>query len=263
MIKTRKQPTEVEKMINVQDVTKKFQDKKVYVTALKHVSFDVQKGEVVGLLGENGAGKTTLLRTIATLLTPTYGTISVAGYDTVKNPEEVKKKMGVLFGGETGLYDRLTARENLEYFATLYGLSKHETKVRIDELAKMFGMKDYLNRKVVGFSKGMRQKVAIARTLIHNPDIILFDEPTTGLDITSSNVFRQLVHQLKRDGKTIIFSSHIMEEVTMLCDTVAMMHKGELVHHGSLEALYKAEDSRDLNYIFMSKLVRGNNDYVS
>lgn len=263
MMKTRKQPTEVEKMINVQDVTKKFQDKKVYVTALKHVSFDVQKGEVVGLLGENGAGKTTLLRTIATLLTPTDGTISVAGYDTVKNPEEVKKKMGVLFGGETGLYDRLTARENLEYFATLYGLSKHETKVRIEELAKMFGMKDYLNRKVVGFSKGMRQKVAIARTLIHNPDIILFDEPTTGLDITSSNVFRQLVHQLKRDGKTIIFSSHIMEEVTMLCDTVAMMHKGELVHHGSLEALYKEEESRDLNYIFMSKLVRGNTDYVS
>jgi sodium transport system ATP-binding protein len=263
MIKTRKQPKEVENMINIQDVTKKFQDKKVYVTALKHVSFNIHKGEVVGLLGENGAGKTTLLRTIATLLTPTEGTVSVAGYDTVKNPEEVKKKMGVLFGGETGLYDRLTARENLEYFATLYGLSKHETKVRIDELAKMFGMKDYLNRKVVGFSKGMRQKVAIARTLIHNPDIILFDEPTTGLDITSSNVFRQLVHQLKRDGKTIIFSSHIMEEVTMLCDTVAMMHKGELVHHGPLEALYKEEKSRDLNYIFMSKLVRGNADYVS
>jgi sodium transport system ATP-binding protein len=250
-------------MITIQGVTKKFQDKKEYVTALKHVSFNVNKGEVVGLLGENGAGKTTLLRTIATLLTPTDGSVSVAGFDTVKNPEEVKKKIGVLFGGETGLYDRLTARENLEYFATLYGLSKHETKVRIDELAKMFGMKDYLNRKVSGFSKGMRQKVAIARTLIHNPDIILFDEPTTGLDITSSNVFRQLVHQLKREGKTIIFSSHIMEEVSMLCDTVAMMHKGELVHHGSLEALYKEEENRDLNYIFMGKLVRGKQVYAS
>jgi sodium transport system ATP-binding protein len=263
MMNTRKQTNEVEYMIEINAVTKKFQDKKVYVTALKHVSFKINKGEVVGLLGENGAGKTTLLRTIATLLTPTDGTVSVGGYDTVKNPDMVKKKIGVLFGGETGLYDRLTARENLEYFAMLYGLSKHETKVRIDDLAKMFGMKDYLNRKVGGFSKGMRQKVAIARTLIHNPDIILFDEPTTGLDITSSNVFRQLVHQLKRDGKTIIFSSHIMEEVTMLCDTVAMMHKGELVHHGSLEALYKAEGSRDLNYIFMSKLVRGNQEYAS
>jgi sodium transport system ATP-binding protein len=250
-------------MIEIKDVTKQFKDKKVFVTALKHVSFNVDKGQVVGLLGENGAGKTTLLRTIATLLTQTEGTVTVAGYDTIKSPNEIKKRIGVLFGGETGLYDRLTARENLEYFASLYGLSKHETKVRIDELARMFGMRDYLNRKVGGFSKGMRQKVAIARTLVHNPEIILFDEPTTGLDITSSNVFRQLVHQLKRDGKTIIFSSHIMEEVSMLCDSVAMMHKGELVYHGNLDELYKSEGSKDLNYIFMSKLVRGNEHYAS
>lgn len=124
-------------------------------------------------------------------------------------------------------------------------------------------MRDYLDRRVGGFSKGMRQKVAIARTLIHNPEIILFDEPTTGLDITSSNVFRQLVHQLKREGKTILFSSHIMEEVSMLCDKVAMMHKGELVYQGDIEELYKTEKSRDLNYIFMSKLVRGDEHYAS
>ncbi|WNS80433.1 ATP-binding cassette domain-containing protein [Domibacillus sp. DTU_2020_1001157_1_SI_ALB_TIR_016] len=250
-------------MINIHKVTKKFQDKKKSVTALKHVSFTVKQGEVVGLLGENGAGKTTLLRSIATLLTPTEGSIEVAGFDTVRTPDEIKKRIGVLFGGETGLYDRLTARENLVYFASLYGLSKHETKVRIDDLALKFGMRDYLDRKVNGFSKGMRQKVAIARTLIHNPEIILFDEPTTGLDITSSNVFRQLVHQLKRDGKTIVFSSHIMEEVSMLCDSVAMMHKGELVCHEDLEMLYALEGSRDLNYIFMSKLVRGGNSYAS
>lgn len=145
-------------MIEINQVTKKFQDKNVHVTALKHVSFTVNKGQVVGLLGENGAGKTTLLRSIATLLTPTEGTITVAGFDTAQKPDSIKQKIGVLFGGETGLYERLTARENLEYFATLYGLSKHETKVRIDELAKMFGMRDYLNRKVNGFSKGMRQK---------------------------------------------------------------------------------------------------------
>ncbi|WP_409274609.1 ATP-binding cassette domain-containing protein [Neobacillus sp. SCS-31] len=250
-------------MIEIHELTKKFQDKKLSVTALKHVSFSIKEGQVVGLLGENGAGKTTLLRTIATLLSPTDGNVTVAGFDTVSDSAEVKKRIGVLFGGETGLYDRLTARENLVYFATLYGLSKHETKVRIDDLARMFGMRDYLDRKVSGFSKGMRQKVAIARTLIHNPEIILFDEPTTGLDITSSNVFRQLVHQLKREGKTIVFSSHIMEEVSMLCDSVAMMHKGELVYHGNLEELYKNEGSRDLNYIFMSKLVRGNETYAS
>ena len=250
-------------MIQINEVTKQFKDKQKYVTALKHVSFEVKKGEVVGLLGENGAGKTTLLRTIATLLTPTEGNVLVGVYDTVKNPNDIKKRMGVLFGGETGLYDRLTARENLEYFATLYGLGKHQTKVRIEDLAKMFGMRDYLDRKVGGFSKGMRQKVAIARTLIHNPDIILFDEPTTGLDITASNVFRQLVHQLKQEGKTIVFSSHIMEEVSMLCDSVAMMHKGELVYHGNLEDLYQLEGTDDLNYIFMSKLVRGGEDYAS
>jgi sodium transport system ATP-binding protein len=264
MIRPRnKTDGDVKNMIEIRELTKQFQDKKLFITAVKHVTFSVKEGQVVGLLGENGAGKTTLLRTIATLLTPTDGFVKVAGYDTVQNPGEVKKRIGVLFGGETGLYDRLTARENLEYFATLYGLSKHETKVRIDDLAKMFGMRDYLNRKVGGFSKGMRQKVAIARTLIHNPDIILFDEPTTGLDITSSNVSRQLVHQLKREGRTIIFSSHIMEEVSMLCDSVAMMHKGELVYQGDLEALYKSEGSRDLNYIFMSKLVRGNEHYAS
>ncbi|MGM0840041.1 MAG: ATP-binding cassette domain-containing protein [Bacillota bacterium] len=250
-------------MIQIHEVTKQFKDKKKYVTALKHVSFSVGKGEVVGLLGENGAGKTTLLRTIATLLTPTEGFVEVAGYDTIKHPNEIKTRIGVLFGGETGLYDRLTARENLQYFALLYGLSKHETKVRIDDLARMFGMRDYLDRKVSGFSKGMRQKVAIARTLIHNPDIILFDEPTTGLDITSSNVFRQLVHQLKREGKTIVFSSHIMEEVSLLCDKVAMMHKGELVYHGDIEHLYQTEESRDMNYIFMSKLVRGDEHFAS
>ena len=247
-------------MIEIKEVTKQFKDKKKYVTALKHVSLKIEEGEVLGLLGENGAGKTTLLRSIATLIEPSSGAIDVAGFDTVKQSGDVKKRLGVLFGSETGLYERLTARENLEYFASLYGLGKHETKVRIEKLAKMFGMREYLDRKIGGFSKGMRQKVAIARTILHDPDIVLFDEPTTGLDITSSNIFRQLVHQLKREGKTIIFSSHIVEEVTMLCDRVAMIHKGELVYEGTLEKLYEEEGSSDLNYIFMSKLVRGGNE---
>lgn len=247
-------------MIEIQEVTKRFKDKKTIVTALNNVSFTIEKGEIVGLLGENGAGKTTLLRIIATLLQPTEGHVKVAGFDTVRNPNEIKQKIGVLFGGETGLYDRLTARENLEYSAGLYGLSKHETKARIDELGKMFSMSVYLDRKVGGFSKGMRQKVAIARTLIHNPEIILFDEPTTGLDITSSYVFRQLIHQLKQEKKTILFSSHIMEEVAMLCDSVAMIHKGELIYHGNLEHLYEVEDTNDLNEIFMSKLGKGEDD---
>src|SRR5690625_1707355 len=250
-------------MIDIHEVTKRFKDKKVSITALNHVSLTIEKGQVVGMLGENGAGKTTLLRTIAALLSPTEGNVLVDGFDTVKESDQIKRKIGVLFGGETGLYDRLTAKENREDFAALYGLSKHETKVRIDELTKMFGMRDYLNRKVGGFSKGMRQKIAIARTLIHNPDIILFDEPTTGLDITASNVFRQMVEELKQEEKTIVFSSHIMEEVASLCDDVAMIDKGELIYHGSIENLYENEDSRDLNYIFMSKLVRGGDSNAS
>jgi sodium transport system ATP-binding protein len=244
-------------MIRAQDLTRTFSGKNGTVTAVSLVSFHIAPGEVVGLIGENGAGKTTTLRMIATLLEPTSGELAVLGEDVRKNTRKVRSRIGVLFGGETGLYDRLTARENLEYFARLYGIGRHESQERIKQLASQFGMKEYLDRKVGGFSKGMRQKVAIARTLIHDPDLILFDEPTTGLDITSANMFRQLVRQLNREGKTIIFSSHIMEEVQMLCHSAILIHKGELVYHGSLEALYEQEDSRDLNYIFMSRLARG------
>lgn len=244
-------------MITVSNVSKEFKDKKQTVLASNNLNFNIEQGEIVGVLGENGAGKTTMLRMIATLLEPTSGSIKVAGYNTTSQAMEVKKRIGVLFGGETGLYERMTARENLEYFASLYGLSKHETKVRVEKLAVQFGMKDYLDRKVGGFSKGMRQKVAIARTIIHNPDILLFDEPTTGLDITSANIFRQLIHELRREGKTILFSSHIMEEVKLLCQSVIIIHKGQLVYRGTLEELYREEQSEDLNYIMMTRLVRG------
>jgi len=249
-------------MIIADRLTRKFSRKKETVVAVNNVTFHLTKGSIVGLIGENGAGKTTLLRMIATLLEPSLGTLRVMGTDALKDSHKVKSRIGVLFGGETGLYDRLTARENLEYFARLYNLGRHESEERIKRIAAQFGMKDYLDRRVGGFSKGMRQKVAIARTLIHDPELILFDEPTTGLDITSANIFRQLIHQLKREGKTIVFSSHIMEEVQLLCDKALLMHKGELVYQGSLEKLYEEEDSRDLNYIFMSRLVRGHKDVL-
>lgn len=244
-------------MIKAELLTKTFAQSKGTVTAVNEVSFHIQKGEVVGLIGENGAGKTTTLRMIATLLEPSAGVLQVLGEDVKKDSRKIKSRIGVLFGGETGLYDRLTARENLEYFARLYGISKHDSKERIKSLSTHFGMKDYLDRKVGEFSKGMRQKVAIARTLIHDPELILFDEPTTGLDITSANTFRQLIHQLKREGKTIVFSSHIMEEVELLCDSAILIHQGKLVYQGDLENLYQEEDSRDLNYIFMSRIARG------
>ncbi|MBC2345840.1 ATP-binding cassette domain-containing protein [Listeria welshimeri] len=244
-------------MIDVVNVTKKFQDRKKSTTAVDHVSFHVGKGRIVGLVGENGAGKTTILRSIATLVSQDEGTISVAGYDTLKQAEEVKNHIGVLFGGETGLYDCLTARENLLYFGGLYGLPKHTLKNRIDDLSQRFGMRKELDRTVGGFSRGMRQKVAIARAVIHDPEVILFDEPTTGLDITSANVFRDFTRQLQKEGKTIIFSSHIMDEVRSLSDDLILMHQGQLLYSGTAEALYEKEGTDDLNYIFMSNIVRG------
>lgn len=244
-------------MIEVTRVSKRFIENKKEIVAVDELSFQIQKGDVVGLVGENGAGKTTLLRMIATLLEPSDGEIKLVGLNTKTEAMQIKHRIGVLFGGETGLYTRLTARENLEYFAMLYGLSRHETKVRIESLAVQFGMKPYLDRKVAGFSRGMRQKVAIARALIHDPEILIFDEPTTGLDITSANIFRQLIHQLKREGKTILFSSHMMEEIQLLCQSVILLHKGRLIYYGDLQALYEEEGSQDLNYIFMSRLVRG------
>jgi sodium transport system ATP-binding protein len=244
-------------MIHIKDVSRSFQDKKRTIEAVKNISVEIKKGDVVGLLGENGAGKTTLLRMMSTILQPSEGNITIDGIDIHKEPMKIKGRMGVLFGSETGLYDRLTARENLVYFAKLHGLTKHETNERVEYLAVRFGMKEFLDRRVGAFSKGMRQKVTIARTLIHNPEIILFDEPTTGLDITSANMFRELVHQLHKEKKTIIFSSHIMEEVEQLCQSIIMIHKGELIYSGSTEVLYELEESTDLNYIFMSRIVRG------
>ncbi|WP_054949779.1 ATP-binding cassette domain-containing protein [Numidum massiliense] len=244
-------------MIEVNGVSRQFREKNKTIHAVQDVSFTVKRGEVVGLLGENGAGKTTLLRMISTVLEPSAGTIAIGGVDVTRAPEKIKRRIGVLFGSETGLYDRLTARENLKYFAKMYGLSKHETNVRINDLAIRFGMKDYLDRKVGGFSKGMRQKVTIARTLLHDPDVILLDEPTTGLDITSANMFREVIHRLRKEGKTIIFSSHIMDEVEQLCESLVMIHKGRLVYSGTKAELFRQEESDDLNYIFMSRLVRG------
>ena len=244
-------------MLKADRISKQFKDKKQVVKAVDYLSFEVAEGRVVGLLGENGAGKTTLLRMLCTLIEPDEGVITINGTDIFKQKEKVRASMGVLFGAETGLYGRLTARENMEYFASLYSIGKHDAKNRIEQLAKRFGMRKYLDRRVEGFSKGMRQKVAIARTMVHDPAILLFDEPTTGLDITSSNIFREFVYQLREEGKTIVFSSHMMDEVSQLCQDVIMMHQGQIVYQGSLEALYEQENSQDLNYLFTTKIVRG------
>lgn len=237
-------------MISVHSLEKSFQEKKV----LDKISFQIKKGEVVGLLGENGAGKTTLMRLISTLMVPSAGKIIVDGLDTVKQQQEVRKKIAVLFGGETSLYQRLTARENIYYFGRLYNMPEKEMERRLEGLASYFSFESFLDRRVGGFSRGMLQKVAIARCLIHDPDIVLMDEPTTGLDVTSAHGVRKLIADLKVQGKTVIFSSHIMDEIDKLCDRVIILHNGEILHDGDLQLLYEREQSDDLEKIFMEKI---------
>ncbi|MFC8689227.1 ATP-binding cassette domain-containing protein [Brevibacillus porteri] len=235
-------------MIEVKDVSKRFKE----IAAVQHVSFRVEAGEVYGLLGENGAGKTTTMRMMATVLTPTEGDIEISGFSVRQQPLEVRRRIGILFGGDVGLYSRLTARENIAYFGRLYGLEQARLEERIHSLSRMLEMDDFIDRRVGAFSRGMKQKVAIARTLVHDPDVILLDEPTTGLDVTAATIFRRMVRKLQEEGKTILFSSHNMGEINKLCKRVALIHKGKLRFAGGLDTLRQQFGTEDLDDIFMA-----------
>ncbi|HPD00424.1 MAG TPA: ATP-binding cassette domain-containing protein [Acetivibrio sp.] len=242
-------------MIDIQGLSKHF-DK---VVAVDGISFKVNKGEIFGLLGENGAGKTTTLRMLATMLTPTSGTAKMAGFDIINEPEKVRSSIGILFGGESGLYDRLTAEENISYFGELNDMDRTRIKERIKELARIFNMEDYLKRRAGKLSKGMRQKVAFARAIIHDPDIMLFDEPTSGLDVSAIRDVHEFIKSCKAEGKTVIFSSHSMDEVDKLCDRVGVIHKGKLVADGTLDGIKSEYGDQDLENIFI-RLVGGKSE---
>lgn len=237
-------------MIIVKDLRKKFKN----FDAVKGISFEAKEGQVLGILGENGAGKTTTLRMLATMLKPTEGTAEVNGFDLIKEPEKVRGEIGILFGGEVGIYDRLTARENIRYFAELNNMKKGLINERIDELSNMLDMSEYIDKRVGKFSRGMKQKVAIARAIVHNPRVMLFDEPTTGLDVTATRIVHEFIETCCREGKTIAFSSHSMSEVEKLCDRVVIMHKGEIVAEGTIPGLKEHFENDDLEEVFM-KLV--------
>jgi sodium transport system ATP-binding protein len=243
-------------LIVVDNLSKSFKE----VEAVKKVSFNVKKGEVFGLLGENGAGKTTTLRMLATMLKPTSGTAKINGIDLIESPTEVRKQIGILFGGETGLYDRLTARENIEYFGLLNGMEKKKISERIEELADKLNMSEYLDRRAGKLSKGMKQKVALARSIIHDPDIMLFDEPTSGLDVTAVRIVHDFIQDLREQEKTVIFSSHSMKEVEKLCDTVGIIHKGRIIEVSSLAELKNKHEDMELEDIFVA-LVGDNYEY--
>lgn len=242
-------------VLKVEHLTKKFGD----FTAVNDITFEVQKGEIFGLLGENGAGKTTTLRMLATMLKPTSGTAEMTGYDVNREPEKVRASIGILFGGETGLYDRLTAAENIAYFAELSDMDDKEIKTRIQHLAKVFGMGEYLDRRAGKFSKGMKQKVAFARAIVHDPDIMLFDEPTSGLDVSAIREVHDFIRSCKEAGKTIVFSSHTMSEVEKLCDRIGIIHKGNMIFAGTPDELRKKYDDSSLEDIFI-RLVGGKSE---
>lgn len=242
-------------MIKVQSLTKTFKD----VSAVNSISFEVNKGEIVGLLGENGAGKTTTLRILATMLKPTSGTALINNYDVNKDPEMVRGEIGILFGGEVGLYDRLTGRENIRYFAELNGMSKEETEKSIEYLAENLEMKEYLDRRVGKFSRGMKQKISIARSIVHNPSVVLFDEPTSGLDVTAARIVQDFIKKCKSDNKAVIFSSHSMSEVEKLCDRIIIIHKGRIIETGTITSLKSKYNNNDMEEIFM-KLVGDKNE---
>lgn len=235
-------------MLILNNLTKTFKK----TTVVKDLSFKVNPGEIVGLLGENGAGKTTTLRMISTMLKITSGDSIVNGISSSKEPTKVRQEIGILFGGDVGLYDRLTARENLKYFANLYGMDDKEANTRINELAIQFDMLDYIDKKKVStFSRGMKQKVSIARSIVHNPNVMLFDEPSTGLDVSAVRTIHEFINRCKNEGKTILFSSHSMQEVEKLCDRVIIIHKGVLLENSTISDLKDKYNNDNLEDVFV------------
>jgi sodium transport system ATP-binding protein len=238
-------------MIEVEGLTKEFTNRNGTTTAVDDLNFKVQPGEVFGLLGPNGAGKTTTLRMLCTLLKPSAGFATIAGYDVDRDAQKVRENIGFL-SANTGVYDRLTAWEMVSYYGRLYGLTEEQLDARMDKLFATLQMNDF--RDVVGgkMSTGMKQKVSIARALIHDPPVLIFDEPTNGLDVLVQRAVIQSIAALRGQGKTILFSTHIMSEVTKLCDRVAIMAKGRIAACGTLAELRQRYQQDDLEEIFFS-----------
>jgi ABC-2 type transport system ATP-binding protein len=209
------------------------------VVAVEDISFEIGRGELFGLLGPNGAGKTTTVKMLTTLLIPTGGTASVAGFDVVKQDHEVRKRIGFIFGGERGLYWRLSGIDNLRYFASLYHVEPEVSKARIPYLLELVGLKDRGNERVEGYSRGMKQRLHVARTLLHDPEILFLDEPTIGLDPVGAREFRQMIRDLQAQNKTILLTTHYMFEADALCQRIAVINQGRIVALDSPTGLKK------------------------
>ncbi|WP_133501323.1 ATP-binding cassette domain-containing protein [Cognatilysobacter terrigena] len=223
-------------MITARNLHKAFKTKAGVVKAVDGVEFEARDGQITGLLGPNGAGKTTTLRMLYTLMHPDSGEVLVDGIDTAKDPISVRRALGVLPDAR-GVYKRLTARENIAYFGELHGMSSSAIAARTQLLARELQMEDILDRQTEGFSQGQRTKTAIARALVHDPKNVILDEPTNGLDVMTTRAMRGFLQQLKAEGRCVIFSSHIMQEVAALCDRIVIIAKGQVVASGTPDEL--------------------------
>jgi sodium transport system ATP-binding protein len=237
---------QAQKLSKVFPATKKTKE----VRAVNAISFECKPGQIYGLLGANGAGKTTTLRILATILEPTSGTAKVAGYDIVEEPEKVRENVGFL-STSTALYDRLTARELVEYFGRLHGMDGDALHKSVETLFAALDMNGFRDRRCEKLSTGMKQKVSIARTLVHDPPVMIFDEPTMGLDVMAARAIARFIRQCRERGKTVIFSTHVMSEATKLCDRIGIIHGGNILEEGTLEELRARHATQDLEDIFV------------
>jgi sodium transport system ATP-binding protein len=237
-------------VIQVEHLSKQFLDyHRGWVSAVSDVSFCCHPGAIFGLLGPNGAGKTTTLRILSTVLRPTGGRASVAGYDVATQPEKVRAHIGYM-SASTGIYDRMSAWELVEYFGRLYGLSGDALRDRMEAVFDWLQMNDFRDTLGSKMSTGMKQKVSIARTIVHDPPVLIFDEPTSGLDVLVARNVLQKIAELRDRGKTIIFSTHSMHEVEKLCDRLAIIHKGRVQAEGTPAALLERHGQPNLEELF-------------
>jgi sodium transport system ATP-binding protein len=239
-------------MIRVVELSKSFPDlRRGEVVALDRLSFEANAGEIYGLLGPNGAGKTTCLRILATLLRPGSGTAQVAGIDVAADPLAVRQKIGYI-SASTGVYDRMTAVEMVEYFGRLYGLGEEALAKRLEEIFEKLRMNDFRDRVGSKLSTGMKQKVSIARAIVHDPPVLIFDEPTTGLDVLVSRAVLDVIRECRSPNRCVLFSTHIMHEAEALCDRLTIVHKGKNLTTGSPAELRTATGKERLEDIFFS-----------
>ena len=237
-------------MISVEDLHKTFKAKTGPVRAVDGVSFSAPDGRITGLLGPNGAGKTTTLRMLYTLMRPDRGRVTVDGLDAVTHAAQVRRSLGVLPDAR-GVYKRLSARENIAYFGRLHGLDAATIAARTARMVAALGMEDFIDRQAEGFSQGQRTKTAIARALVHEPKNVILDEPTNGLDVMTTRGLREFLLALKAEGRCVILSSHVMQEVALLCDHIVIIARGRVTAQGSADELRRASGEDNLEDAFV------------